>query len=579
MKRFVSAAALALAAGSALGQTATMPPHVAAFSGATRGYWFTAPTGFRITGIQVLQAANPGVNSFQNWAVVKFDNNTPPPVFATVTNAFTQLGVGFDQPANAYFPVSIDIQAGDVIGIYGNTTTVAAATTGTNSYGNGALGTTILGNPVTLARSGMQFHLGSTTSPQGMHDLWSEPTSTNISRVEFTYTPLTGPSGACCITATGACVISTPTGCTSQGGVYQGDGSQCTGQCPPPPTGACCKFDGSCSLLTQVQCTAQNGVYQGNNTPCGNCPQPSGSVVFALDNRATATTLIGFPLGTPAYNIIGTSMGATRAYAMDFNGTGTVLYAIDNPTNQLGTISTATSAFTPIAVMSGAVEANWGGMSFDNSTGVMYAIGIAAGLNNLYTVNLTTAAATLVAPISGLPAGAILIDIAIDNNGVMIGHEIVTDVMVRIDKTTGVATTLGPTGFAANFAQGMDFDPADNQLYAMLYVGTGVGSFVRVNTTTGACTTITNTQPWTAVGPEMEMAIRGTSGCYANCDNTTNPPCLNVNDFVCFNNAYSVGSPYANCDASTLVPILNVNDFICFNNAYSAGCSNPCAPH
>ena len=70
-----------------------------------------------------------------------------------------------------------------------------------------------------------------------------------------------------------------------------------------------------------------------------------------------------------------------------------------------------------------------------------------------------------------------------------------------------------------------------------------------------------------------------TAGCYANCDNSTNPPCLNVNDFVCFNNAYSAGSAYANCDASTIAPVLNVNDFVCFNNKYSAGCASPCAPH
>jgi hypothetical protein len=62
------------------------------------------------------------------------------------------------------------------------------------------------------------------------------------------------------------------------------------------------------------------------------------------------------------------------------------------------------------------------------------------------------------------------------------------------------------------------------------------------------------------------------STCYANCDNSTNPPCLNVNDFVCFNNRYAASDSRANCDASTNPPILNVNDFVCFNNAYAAQC-------
>jgi hypothetical protein len=65
--------------------------------------------------------------------------------------------------------------------------------------------------------------------------------------------------------------------------------------------------------------------------------------------------------------------------------------------------------------------------------------------------------------------------------------------------------------------------------------------------------------------------------CYANCDASTNAPCLNVNDFICFNNTYATGNTRANCDLSTLAPILNVNDFICFNNSYASGCANPCA--
>ena len=60
--------------------------------------------------------------------------------------------------------------------------------------------------------------------------------------------------------------------------------------------------------------------------------------------------------------------------------------------------------------------------------------------------------------------------------------------------------------------------------------------------------------------------------CYPNCDRSTIQPCLNVNDFVCFLNAYAMGNPYANCDASSALPVLNVNDFICFLNGFSSGC-------
>jgi hypothetical protein len=69
--------------------------------------------------------------------------------------------------------------------------------------------------------------------------------------------------------------------------------------------------------------------------------------------------------------------------------------------------------------------------------------------------------------------------------------------------------------------------------------------------------------------------IVGPSGCYANCDHSTTPPFLNVNDFSCFLNKFAAGDTYANCDGSTTPPVLNINDFVCFLNAFSAGCSAP----
>ncbi len=65
----------------------------------------------------------------------------------------------------------------------------------------------------------------------------------------------------------------------------------------------------------------------------------------------------------------------------------------------------------------------------------------------------------------------------------------------------------------------------------------------------------------------------GVCACYANCDASTNPPVLNINDFQCFLNAYALQNPYANCDGSTAVPALNVNDFQCYLNKFAVGCT------
>ncbi len=74
-----------------------------------------------------------------------------------------------------------------------------------------------------------------------------------------------------------------------------------------------------------------------------------------------------------------------------------------------------------------------------------------------------------------------------------------------------------------------------------------------------------NTQAWIATLPA--------TACYANCDTSSVPPILNINDFQCFTNRFAAADPYANCDGSTSPPTLNVNDFQCFLNRFAAGCT------
>jgi hypothetical protein len=73
--------------------------------------------------------------------------------------------------------------------------------------------------------------------------------------------------------------------------------------------------------------------------------------------------------------------------------------------------------------------------------------------------------------------------------------------------------------------------------------------------------------------------------CYANCDESTTAPVVNVQDFSCFLQKYSegcasptsgpggVGPCYPNCDQSTSAPFLNVADFTCFLQRFVQGCS------
>jgi probable HAF family extracellular repeat protein len=63
-----------------------------------------------------------------------------------------------------------------------------------------------------------------------------------------------------------------------------------------------------------------------------------------------------------------------------------------------------------------------------------------------------------------------------------------------------------------------------------------------------------------------------TEPCYANCDQSTAYPALNVLDFNCFLNRFTAGDTYSNCDGSTEPPVLNVLDFNCFINRFTLGC-------
>jgi serine protease AprX len=80
------------------------------------------------------------------------------------------------------------------------------------------------------------------------------------------------------------------------------------------------------------------------------------------------------------------------------------------------------------------------------------------------------------------------------------------------------------------------------------------------------------------------LAILGAAAsrpCYANCDGSTTPPILNVEDFTCFVAEFAAAQAlphaqqldhYANCDGSTTAPVLNVEDFLCFVAEFAQGC-------
>lgn len=150
---------------------APMPPQSGTFTGNARGYWFTAPSSFVITGVQIPTDASTGN---QNIAILRL--NAEPPIFSDVpTNDFTTLFLTQNDVTPGLITTRIAVTTGEFIGVLGSRSDVA-------SYSFTGNSTTIDGASVPLKRFGMQFPLA-TSAPQ---NVWQQTTG-NISRVFLYY--------------------------------------------------------------------------------------------------------------------------------------------------------------------------------------------------------------------------------------------------------------------------------------------------------------------------------------------------------------------------------------------------------
>ena len=153
----------------AMAQTASamiidVGPQTGTFTGNTRGFFFVAPTDFRVVGLGVATDA-----SSENFDVSLLRFNSAPPSFPSSTTDFTTLFLSRDNAGAGLLATSIDIFSGDIIGVLGS-----RGANSTNSYGNGAYSSTILGNSVTLNRLLMQNDLRS-----------ADPSTTGVSTESF----------------------------------------------------------------------------------------------------------------------------------------------------------------------------------------------------------------------------------------------------------------------------------------------------------------------------------------------------------------------------------------------------------
>lgn len=227
---------------------------------------------------------------------------------------------------------------------------------------------------------------------------------------------------------------------------------------------------------------------------------------FGLDSRND--TYGNFPVTGP-YNLNTIAAIPNSIFAGDFADDGN-LYAIDNDARTLLQIDKMSGSISTLAPLTN-IPANHTitGMAWNESNKDMYISSTDGTVTTIYTIE-----ADGIATIIGNTGNSTGIWLAIDNNGNAFMADISDDNLYSINLATAAGTLVGPLGINIAFAQGADFDPGTGNLYMAAYIGSGVNSFCLVDTATGAATHL-----GTINSDDAEvtfLAIEGTLGIHEN---------------------------------------------------------------
>jgi len=184
-----------------------------------------------------------------------------------------------------------------------------------------------------------------------------------------------------------------------------------------------------------------------------------------------------------------TSVNALTNVGAFCGGMGPGGYYAVTTTNVLYRIDTATGVGTLVANVTGTVGTEgWTELAYDKTTSTWYGASGAATSSTLYTINVTTGAATVVGTINT----GLVITIAFHPvTNVLYGVDIVTDNLLTINKTTGAGTNIGLMGFNGNFGAGSSFDETGVYYFACIDAGAGnARNFYTMNLTSGTATLV-----------------------------------------------------------------------------------------
>jgi len=168
---------------------------------------------------------------------------------------------------------------------------------------------------------------------------------------------------------------------------------------------------------------------------------------------------------------------------------------VNSPNASLELIDTSTSSVTPIGATG--VNVNFGDLAPSPTPGLAYMVdGRQSGdivNSSLYTLNLTTGAATLVGS-TGVPD---MFGLAYDPNTSTIFGTTYSEGVVglySVNASTGAATFIGPTSIS-NSTREIDALTYNTATHSLVGISAGFSSLYTIDETTGALTLLASLQP------------------------------------------------------------------------------------
>jgi subtilisin-like proprotein convertase family protein len=305
-------------------------------------------------------------------------------------------------------------------------------------------------------------------------------------------------------------------------------------------TGACCLSSG-CRILSQHECTVLSGTYEGNGTACGTCAPPAQGACCLADGTCSVVDRAACIASAGVYQGDGSACGNCPT---NYTYTGGTLVVPDG----LGADQCGLPAVAAVNVQ-------------DNFTVGAVHVGLHVQHTWQGDVKITlrhvpSNTAVVIVDRPGKLAGVSTFGFPEHDFGTFTTPFRSTGTALlrynRPDRTSGITPATG------------SWRP-DNSLAAFQGISSMGEWRLEVQDCFDGDTGLLH-------GFTLSLEPQSGPACYANCDESTVAPILNVDDFTCFINRFAANDPYANCDGSTVPPVLNVDDFTCFINQFAQGC-------